>query len=111
MEFDKDNSESVFLNFVTNEFFKRGTEYRKLLSDKSLAPIIVSSWGLTSAQRCFRINSLQELTHEHLGDRCAFKYGRGWSAKGVFLLERLADDQYLDHKSLRVFSLAELIQA
>ena len=111
MEFDKDNAESPFLNFVSEEFYKRGSDLRRLMSDKANAPDLVAGWGLRSAARKHLIRDLNELNEELLGDRCAFKYGKGWSAKGVYLLERVGKGRYLDQKSLQVFTLDGLRKA
>ena len=106
--FDRKNSESPFLGFVAAEFHKRGTKLRKQFSNKLFANEHAQSRGLRAAKQFKTVDDLDALTHEDLGERIVLKYGRGWSARGVMLLERTAPGHYFDHMSLQTLSLTQI---
>ena len=109
MGFDRLDSESPFLWFVAQEFHNRGTKLRRRLSSKNYAYQLVQKLGLRVADKWHELKDIEALKTVHLGERAVLKYGRGWSARGVMLLERLDEDLFLDYMSLKCWSLAEII--
>lgn len=106
--FDKKDDDSSFLTFVAKEFRSRGTELREKLSQKEYASNLVNSLGLKSAEKYHQLNNIAELTEQLLGDRCVLKYARGWSSRGVMLLEKKRENEYFDYMSLRAKSLEDI---
>lgn len=108
VEFDRADDESPFLQFVRNEFYQRGTERRKVLSDKQVAGEEVQRLGLRVPKRFRVLWNIEDLKPWHIKRRAVLKYGRGWSARGVMLLERRGINQFFDHLSMQMFSLADI---
>lgn len=110
MTSDKTAAKSPFLNFVTAEFWNRGSQQRRDLSNKTYVHRLLEDKTLGGERiglpkQHAVLNSVGEITSEALGDRVALKFANGWSAKGVMLLERLGDDRYFDHMALREWTL------
>jgi hypothetical protein len=108
VDFDRHDSESPFLQFVRNEFHKRGTPLRKKLSNKQTAADVVSSLGLKVPRKHKILQNIDDLKPWHLKNRAVLKYGRGWSARGVMLLERKGINRYFDHLTLQKYALQSI---
>lgn len=65
MEYEITAADSAFLNFVAQEFSQPGTDYRRLLSNPRLAPLIVKDWGLASVETSLEPAAGPALTHEY----------------------------------------------
>lgn len=108
LEFDRADDDSPFLSFVRDEFRRRGTARRKLLSNKHLAAAEVRQLGLRAPKRKRVLTNIEDLKPWYIKRRAVLKYGRGWSARGVMLLERRGFDRLFDHLSMREFTLQEV---
>ncbi|MGJ9371871.1 ATP-grasp fold amidoligase family protein [Nesterenkonia sp. CF4.4] len=110
MTSEKTAAKSPFLNFVTAEFWNRGSQQRRDLSNKTYVHQLLRDKTLGGERiglptQHAVLNSTDEITSEALGDRVALKFANGWSAKGVMLLERLGEDRYFDHMAKREWTL------
>lgn len=110
MTADRSAATSPFLDFVTAEFWNRGSKHRRDLSNKTYVHQLLAEKTLGGARiglprQHAVLTSTDQITSEVLGDRVALKFANGWSAKGVMLLERLAEDQYFDHMAMREWTL------
>lgn len=115
MEFDKDNSESVFLRFVANEFVERGTQLRSDLATKTYAHELVAAENtpedsIRIPDKKHVLTDIKQLSAELLGERSVLKYAHGWSARGVMLLEQAGDDKYFEHLKLKTSSLNAIVE-
>ncbi|CUS47078.1 MAG: TupA-like ATPgrasp [Idiomarinaceae bacterium HL-53] len=106
--FNRSDAESKFLKFVAAEFHERGTPLRKKFSNKLYANEHAKKRGLTAAEQYKIVHDMDALTHDDLGLRVVLKYGKGWSARGVMLLERVAPGLYFEHMSLQTMSLQQI---
>ena len=106
--FDKKDSDSAFLGFIAKEFSSRGSILREKLSQKEYASNLVNELGLKSAEKYQQINKIADLTEKQLGERCVLKYARGWSSRGVMLLEKKGGNEYFDYMSLKSKSLKDI---
>lgn len=109
-EFDRPDAESPFLSFVASEYHRRGTARRLELSKKETSHPFVAGLGLRVPARLKLLDSLQLALFESLPDRFVLKYAKGWSARGVMPLERVAPDRYFDHLALRMRCAEEIIR-
>lgn len=107
-EFDRPDRESPFLTFVAREFQGRGTDLRKNLSSKADAARFVSELGLRVPKKYKVLTDIDRLNLLHLRKRVVLKYAKGWSARGVMLLERVGLNKYFDYMSLKTFSLGAI---
>ena len=110
MTSDSTTTKSPFLDFVTDEFWNRGSQQRRDLSNKTYVHQLLEDKTLGGERiglpkQHAVLNSTDEITPEVLGDRVALKFANGWSAKGVMLLERLDEERYFDHMALREWTL------
>ncbi|MDQ2078333.1 ATP-grasp fold amidoligase family protein [Marinimicrobium sp. ABcell2] len=108
VEFDRPDADSSFLTFVRNEFQKRGTPLRKKLANKHSAAQEVQKLGLKVPKKLRILENIEDLKPWHLKRRAVLKYGRGWSARGVMLLERKGINRYFDHLSLQKYALQSI---
>ena len=108
--FDRPDAESPFLSFVASEYHRRGTARRLELSKKEISHPFVAGLGLRVPARLRVLDSLKFADLGPLPDRFVLKYAKGWSARGVMPLERVAPDQYFDHLSLRMRGAEEIIR-
>nr|WP_274616020.1 ATP-grasp fold amidoligase family protein [Nesterenkonia sp. YGD6] len=104
------DTKSPFLNFVTAEFWNRGSQHRRDLSNKTyvhqlLAEKTLGGERIGLPKQHAVLTSTDQITSDVLGDRVALKFANGWSAKGVMLLERIDADRYYDHMALREWTL------
>lgn len=107
--FDRPDAESPFLSFVASEFRRRGTPRRKELSKKVISHPFVKSMGLRVPDAIASLHAIADLKTLNLPSRFVLKYAKGWSARGVMLLECLGDDAYFDHLGLRSRNIKEII--
>lgn len=107
-EFDRPDGDSPFLTFVAREFQGRGTELRKELASKSDAATFVSDLGLRIPKKYKVLPDIDRLNLLHLRKRVVLKYAKGWSARGVMLLERVGFNRYFDYMSLKTFSIGAI---
>lgn len=107
--FDRKNSDSVFLNHVAKEFHKRGTPRRLELSKKENSHPFVASLGMRVPQPISRLDDITALPALELPTRFVLKFARGWSARGVMLLEQMDGEGYFDHMSLRALTIEEIV--
>lgn len=108
--FDRLDAESPFLSFVAAEYRRRGTARRLELSKKEISHPFVAELGLRVPRRLQVLDSLDEIDFASLPDQFVLKYAKGWSARGVMPLERVAPDQYFDHLSLRMRRAKEIVR-
>ena len=102
---------SPFLTFVANEFSRRGTPDRVLLSSKATAHAEVAELGLRCPERLATVTDIATLEGMRLPDMFVLKLSKGWSARGVMPLERIGPGLYFDHIALRARTLAEVAEA
>lgn len=107
--FDRPDAESPFLSFVASEFRRRGTPRRKDLSKKTNSHPFVKWMGMRAPGAIAALDAIGDLARMQLPGRFVLKYAKGWSARGVMLLERLGDDAYFDHLGLRTRNLEQII--
>jgi len=110
MKLEKPRTESPFLRFVTAEYRRRGTQHRRDLSNKTYVHSLLENMTLGGQhiglpKQHAVLTSTEQITSEVLGDRVALKFAYGWSAKGVMLLEKIGEERYFDHMSLREWTL------
>lgn len=105
IKFDKPDSESPFLTFVSNEFKRRGTPRRKELANKQNAATEVARLGLRVPRKFKFYEDIEQFKSWHVKKRAVLKYARGWSSRGVMLLEREGLNEYFDHMALRKHNL------
>lgn len=115
MRHGRRSQDSPFLKFTTAEFHRRGTKLRRDLSNKTLVHQLLEGKTLGGAELGLPaqhavLNSTDQITSELLGERAALKFAHGWSAKGVMLLERVAENRYFDHMALREWTLEGIRQ-
>lgn len=109
--FDRSDSESPFLSFVASEYHRRGTARRLELSKKEISHPFVAGLGLRVPARMRVLKALEVNAFDTLPDQFVLKYAKGWSARGVMPLERVAPNRYFDHISLRVRTAEEIVSA
>lgn len=108
--FDRSDAESPFFSFVAAEYHKRGTVRRLELSQKEISHPFVAGLGLRVPARLAALDSLDNIDFEELPGQFVLKYAKGWSARGVMPLERVAPNRYFDHISLRVRDADEVVR-
>lgn len=108
--FDRLDAESPFLSFVAAEYHKRGTARRLELSKKEISHPFVAELGLRVPARLQVLDSLESVDFESFPDQFVLKYAKGWSARGVMPLERVAPNRYFDHISLRMRDAGEVVR-
>ncbi|GAA4915379.1 ATP-grasp fold amidoligase family protein [Nesterenkonia rhizosphaerae] len=106
---------SAFLDFTVGEYYRRGTQLRRDLSDKTYVHQLLREKTLGGTRiglpRQYAIlTSTEQIIPEILGERVALKFAHGWSAKGVMLLEHLGGGRYFDYMVLRERTIADIRQ-
>ncbi|WP_095208027.1 ATP-grasp fold amidoligase family protein [Luteimonas sp. JM171] len=110
-DFDRLDEDSPFFSFVASEFQRRGTAKRLELSKKSTSHPFVKDLGMSVPARLATLHELEGLDFSKLPEKFVLKFARGWSSRGVMLLERTADGTYFDHMNLRECTPEYIIQA
>lgn len=109
--FDRPDAESPFLTFVAREFHRRGTPRRFELSKKEHSHPFVEGMGMRVPRPLGNLDAIGDLKRIELPERFVLKFARGWSARGVMLLERLDATRFFDHLSLRIRTLDDVVAA
>jgi hypothetical protein len=108
--FDRPDKDSAFLTFVAREFRQRGTPLRKRLGTKEYAAKVVAELGLRIPRKFRLLDDINALKPRYLKDRVVLKYAKGWSARGVMLLEKVSRNRYFDYMSLRELTIADIVR-
>lgn len=97
------HAQSAFLRFVADEFHKRGTPLRYELASKIGGAKRARQAGIATAHRIAGPIQASDIDLKSLPRRFVIKPMRGWSARGVKILDRIGEDLWFDHLSQREY--------